>query len=44
MASLAHSIQYGSKGKWGRIAMPAHAILNGGGLKAMASWVMVTRP
>ena len=42
VASLAQSIQYGSKGKWGRIPMPPHATLNGGDLKALAGWVMAT--
>jgi len=41
-ALLAHSIQYGSKGKWGRIPMPPHAALSSGDLKALASWVMAT--
>jgi cytochrome c len=44
VASLAQSIQYGSKGKWGRIPMPAHAALSGGDLKALAGWVMTTQP
>ena len=42
VASLVQSIQYGSKGKWGRIPMPAHASLSGGDLKALAGWVMAT--
>ena len=42
VASLAQSIQYGSKGKWGRIPMPPHATLSSGDLKALASWVMAT--
>ena len=42
VASLAQSIQYGSKGKWGRIPMPAHASLSGSDLKALASWVLAT--
>lgn len=41
-ASLAQSIQYGSKGKWGRIPMPPHATLSGSDLKALAGWVMAT--
>lgn len=41
-ASLAHSIQYGSKGKWGRIPMPPHAALSSSDLKALAGWVMAT--
>ena len=42
VASLAQSIQYGSKGKWGRVPMPPHATLSGGDLKALAGWVMAT--
>lgn len=42
VALLVQSIQYGSKGKWGRIPMPPHATLSGGDLKAMAGWVMAT--
>ena len=41
-ASLAHSIQYGSKGKWGRVPMPPHHTLSSGDLKALAGWVMAT--
>jgi cytochrome c len=44
VASLAQSIQYGSKGKWGRIPMPAHAALSGSDLKALAGWVLATQP
>ena len=44
VASLAQSIQYGSKGKWGRIPMPAHAALSSSDLKALAGWVMATQP
>ena len=42
VASLVQSIQYGSKGKWGRIPMPAHATLSGSDLKALAGWVLAT--
>lgn len=42
VASLAHSIQYGSKGKWGRIPMPTHPTLSSSELKALAGWVMAT--
>ena len=41
-ASLAQSIQNGSKGKWGRMAMPAHASLASGDVKTLAAWVLQT--
>lgn len=44
VASLAHSIQYGSKGKWGRIPMPTHPALSSSDLKALAGWVLATQP
>jgi cytochrome c len=44
VASLAQSIQNGSKGKWGRIPMPPHASLSGAELKALAGWVMTVKP
>jgi cytochrome c len=40
VASLVQSIQYGSKGKWGRIPMPAHSALSSEDLNKLASWVM----
>ncbi|MGH8856602.1 MAG: c-type cytochrome [Polaromonas sp.] len=40
VASLAQSIQNGSKGKWGRIPMPAHPSLSSSDLKTLASWVI----
>ncbi len=39
-SGLVQSIQYGSKGKWGRIPMPAHSQLSADQLKLLASWVM----
>jgi cytochrome c len=42
-ASLAQSIQYGSKGKWGRIPMPPHASLSADDIKTLASWVMTVK-
>jgi len=39
-ASLVQSIQYGSKGKWGRIPMPAHASLSADELNLLARWVL----
>ncbi|HEX5390957.1 MAG TPA: c-type cytochrome [Burkholderiaceae bacterium] len=43
-ASLAQSIQNGSKGKWGRIPMPPHASLSGAELKALSGWVLTVKP
>lgn len=44
VASLAQSIQYGSKGKWGRIPMPAHPNMSPADIKALAEWVMTMKP
>ena len=44
VATLVQSIQMGSKGKWGRAAMPAHSSLSAQDLKLMARWVLVTKP
>lgn len=44
VASLVQSIQYGSKGKWGRIPMPAHASMSAGDIKTVAQWVMTVKP
>jgi cytochrome c len=43
-ASLAQSIQNGSKGKWGRIPMPAHPSLSGVDLKTLSAWVLTVKP
>lgn len=43
-ASLAQSIQNGSKGKWGRVPMPSHSSLSGDELKTLATWVLSTKP
>lgn len=43
-ASLAQSIQNGSRGKWGRVPMPPHASLSATDLKALSQWVMTIRP
>lgn len=43
-ASLVQSIQMGSKGKWGRAAMPAHPSLSAGDVKLLANWVLAARP
>ncbi|WP_101049267.1 c-type cytochrome [Macromonas nakdongensis] len=39
-ATLVQSIQNGSKGKWGRIPMPAHSSMSGEDLKTLAQWVL----
>ena len=44
VATLAQSIQMGSKGKWGRAAMPAHSSLSVQELKLLASWVLSAKP
>lgn len=44
VATLAQSIQLGSKGKWGRAAMPAHSSLSAEDLKLLAGWVLSTKP
>ena len=44
VATLAQSIQMGSKGKWGRAAMPAHSSLSAQDLKLLARWVLTTKP
>lgn len=43
-ASLAQSIQNGSRGKWGRVPMPAHPSLSQADLKTLAQWVLATKP
>ncbi|MCX8516522.1 MAG: c-type cytochrome [Rhodoferax sp.] len=42
-ANLAQSIQYGSKGKWGRIPMPAHNALSAEDINALARWVLTVQ-
>ena len=44
VASLAQSIQNGSKGKWGRIPMPPHASMSAADIKTLAQWVMSIKP
>lgn len=44
VATLAQSIQMGSKGKWGRAAMPAHSSLSAQDLKLLAAWVLAAKP
>ena len=43
-ASLAQAIQNGSKGKWGRIPMPAHPGLSAEDLKHLSEWVAGLKP
>jgi cytochrome c len=40
VATLTQSIQYGAKGKWGRIAMPPHASMSADDIKTLARWVL----
>ncbi|MFW5328992.1 c-type cytochrome [Hydrogenophaga sp. ZJX-1] len=44
VASLVQSIQYGSKGKWGRIPMPPHPGMSPADIKTLAEWVMTIKP
>ena len=43
-ASLAQSIQNGSRGKWGRVPMPGHPSLSPTDLKALSQWVLTVKP
>ncbi len=43
-AGLAQSVRYGSKGKWGRIPMPAHAAIGNEDLDRLARWVLTIKP
>ncbi len=43
-ATLAQSIQNGSKGKYGRIPMPPHASLGQADLKLLSAWVLTIKP
>ena len=43
VASLAQSIQNGSKGKWGRIPMPGHPSMSAADIKTLAQWVMTAK-
>lgn len=40
VASLTQSIQYGSKGKWGRIPMPPHASMSVNDINTLSRWVL----
>jgi cytochrome c len=39
-SSLVQSVQYGSKGKWGRIPMPAHPSMSVEDIKTLVNWVL----
>lgn len=43
-ASLAQSIQNGSRGKWGRVPMPGHPSLSPTDLRALSQWVLTVKP
>lgn len=43
VASLAQSIQNGSKGKWGRIPMPPHPSMSAADIKTLAQWVLTIK-
>jgi cytochrome c len=40
VTNISQSIKNGSRGKWGRMAMPAHSSLSSEELKMLAAWVM----
>jgi len=44
VGTLTQSIKNGSRGKWGRVPMPAHSSLSSDDLKALATWVMSHKP
>ncbi|WP_374407472.1 c-type cytochrome [Hydrogenophaga sp.] len=44
VAGLVQSIQYGSKGKWGRIPMPSHPSMSAADIKTLAQWVLSIKP
>ncbi|NIC40907.1 c-type cytochrome [Aquabacterium sp. A08] len=39
-ATLAQSVQNGSRGKWGRVPMPPHGSLSPADLKLLGGWVL----
>jgi cytochrome c len=43
-AVLAQSIQNGSKGKWGRVPMPANSGVSAQDAKLLASWILTVKP
>ncbi len=38
--TLMHSVQYGSKGKWGRIPMPPHMDMAADDIRLLARWIL----
>lgn len=44
VATLVQSIQNGSRGKWGRVPMPAHASMSQDDLKSVARHILSTQP
>lgn len=40
IANISQSIKNGSRGKWGRMAMPSHSSLSTEELTTLATWVM----
>jgi cytochrome c len=43
VADLVMSIQNGSTGKWGRMAMPSHPSLPAADVKRMAEWILTVK-
>lgn len=43
ISNITQSIKNGSRGKWGRMAMPSHSSLSSEELKTLATWVMSTK-
>ncbi|MEK7346202.1 MAG: c-type cytochrome [Pseudomonadota bacterium] len=43
VATLVQSIQNGSKGKWGRVAMPAHRGMSQDDLKSVAEYILASK-
>ena len=44
VATLVQSIQNGSRGKWGRVPMPAHSSMSQDDLKTVARHILATQP
>ena len=44
IGTLSQSIKNGSRGKWGRMAMPPHSTLTNAELASLAGWVMTHKP
>ena len=43
-SDLVMSIQNGSSGKWGRVAMPKHSSIPVSDIKRLAEWVLTVKP